>query len=186
MHPASVPASAVPNTHTNPIFEPIVLFIEFSLFAWSLFANLFFIIFPAVLLVTGPNSLADVVPLTLRQARAGQVCPRWSPSKALQLPCQQQPTQQFQSSEGRKVVSRFMIPAVAPGLYDSCRLHGPLAMSVQVARLYRCFFLTSTFGASSWWWCVQRCSTTFENTVFDRDRLRWAGAGLRRFTRLKK
>ena len=45
MHPVSVPASTVPNTNMIPIFEPVVLFVEFFVFAWSLFANLFFIIF---------------------------------------------------------------------------------------------------------------------------------------------
>src|SRR5438552_3317603 len=44
MHPVSIPASAVPNTNTKPIFEPIILFIGFSVLGWSLFANLFFIL----------------------------------------------------------------------------------------------------------------------------------------------
>src|ERR1041385_4800883 len=45
MHPASIPASAVPSTKTIPVFEATPLFLEFSVFAWALFANCFFIVF---------------------------------------------------------------------------------------------------------------------------------------------
>src|SRR5438105_1801548 len=45
MHPVSIPASPAATTKTIPVFEPVPLFLEFSVVAWSLFTNGLFISF---------------------------------------------------------------------------------------------------------------------------------------------
>src|SRR5438445_4830525 len=70
MHPASTPASPAPNTKTIPVFEPTPLFLEFSVLAWSLFANCFFIIFPFVFLFSVHFVVLGEVRMTFFVARS--------------------------------------------------------------------------------------------------------------------